>query len=192
MSPVSRARLRRAAARFALALAWLLALAASAPARSETDRALEQRVKAAFLYRFTEFVNWPDTAYARADAQFVIVVAGPEAVAENLRAITSGRAVEGHAIDVRRIAAGEASPPAQLVYVASADLARMRETLRTVQRHALVVTEAENALDYGSVINFVIAGGRVRFDISLESAEKRGIRLSSRLLAVARSVRGNP
>jgi hypothetical protein len=188
---LSVSRIASAASRWLLAVASLCAFALPAAAQSEAERALEQRVKAAFLYRYTEFVTWPDAAFARPDAPFVMVVAGPEAVADNLRTITAGRNVGGRPVEVRRVAPGETIPISQVVYIAGTDPGRTRDLIRGAPRHALVVTEAEGALDYGSVINFVLVQERVRFDISLESAEKRGLRLSSRLLAVARSVRGS-
>jgi len=61
--------------------------------------------------------------------------------------------------------------------------------LRAAPQNALVVTEWEHALKQGSVINFVIVDGQVRFEISLETAQRRNIRMSSRLLSVAHSVR---
>jgi hypothetical protein len=189
---VNTLRTRACRALALLALAWLAAFVSPAAAQTENDRALEHRVKAAFLYRFTEFVTWPDAAYPRPDSPFVMVVAGPEAIAENLRSTTAGRSVGGRPIEVRRVGASEAIPLAQLVFIGGSDIARVRELIRAAPRHALVVTEADGALDAGSVINFVVVEERVRFDISLESAEKRALRLSSRLLAVARSVRGSP
>ena len=174
-------------------LALACAAAAIAPAAAqEPDRALEQRVKAAFLYRFTEFVTWPEAAQPRADAPFVMAVAGSDSVADNLRVATTGRNVGGRPIEVRRIGPSEAIPPAQVVFIGGSEAARVRELVRAAPRAALVVTEAEGALEQGSVINFVLVQDRVRFDISLDSAEKRGLRLSSRLLAVARTVRGIP
>jgi hypothetical protein len=175
------------------ALVALLALSRVMPAaaQSEVDRALEQRVKAAFLFRFTEFVTWPDSAYARADAPFVMAVVGGDALADNLRAITAGRSVAGRTIEVRRVAAADAIPLAQVVYIAGSEGTRTRDIMQKAPRHALVVTEADGALDYGAVINFVVVQERVRFDASIDSAEKRGLRLSSRLLAVARAVRGS-
>ena len=183
-------RLARVLARVAL-FAWLCAFGLSAAAQADADRALEQRVKAAFLFRFTEFVIWPETAYARPDSRFVMVIAGPDGIVENLRSITAGRSVGGRPIEVRRIGALDPIPPAQLVYLASGDAGRVREQVRGAPRHALVVTDAEGALDLGSVINFILVEERVRFDIALDAAEKRGLRLSSRLLSVARSVRGS-
>jgi hypothetical protein len=182
------------------ALRSLIGLVSSAivlpcAAESEVDRALEQRVKAAFLFRFTEFVTWPDTAFPRPDAPFVMAVAGPggsaDAVAENLRAITAGHEVHGRAIEVKRVGASDPMPTAQVLYIAGTDANRVREIVRAAPRHALVVTEADGALENGSVINFVLAQDRVRFDASLDSAEKRGVKLSSRLLGVARAVRGS-
>jgi hypothetical protein len=180
----------------AVVLAFVFALSVfgipEARAQAETDRALEQRVKAAFLYRFADFVIWPDTAFAKPDSPFVIAVAGAEGVAEHLRTITAGRSVAGRPIEIRRVGPSDPVPAAQILFISGSDRARMRELLRAAPRHSLVVSEVEGGLEQGSVINFVIAEDRVRFEISLESAEKRGLRLSSRLLAVARNVRGSP
>jgi hypothetical protein len=150
-------------------------------------------VKAAFLYRFTEFATWPESAFTRAEAPFVIAVMGREGIAEELRNITAGRSVAGRAIEVRRVAEGEAPPAAHMLFIGDTERGRLRELIRAAPRSALVVTESEGALGLGSVINFVIGEGRVRFEIALDAAEKRGLRLSSRLLAVAQAVRsGNP
>jgi YfiR/HmsC-like len=192
-------RLARTA--FALILALVPAAAGRAAvlapaagiAASEGERALERRVKAAFLYRFTEFVTWPEAAFARAESPFTIVVVGRDAFADELRQTTAGRTVQGRAVEVRRIGEGEAMPAAQMVFIPESEKPRLREWIRQAPRQALVVTEAEDALGHGSVINFILVEGRVRFEISLESAEKRGLRMSSRLLAIAQGVRtGTP
>lgn len=155
---------------------------------TEAERALERRVKAAFLFRFTEYVTWPDSAFARPESPFVIAVAGREAMVEELRQITAGRSVAGRSVEVRRALDNDAAG-AHLVFVSDAERARLRDWMRTAPRHALVVTESDGALVAGSVINFLIVEGRVRFEISLDSAERRGLRMSSRLLTVAQSVR---
>ena len=187
------------------ALALMLALAPAAAGRaavlapaagiasSEGERVLERRVKAAFLYRFTEFVTWPEAAFARAESPFTIVVVGRDALAHELRQITAGRTVQGRTVEVRRAGDGEAMPAAQMVFIPDSEKPRLREWMRNAPRQALLVTESEDALAHGSVINFILIEGRVRFEISLESAEKRGLRMSSRLLAIAQGVRtGTP
>jgi hypothetical protein len=170
-----------------------LALLAAVPAFGAAPGELERRVKAAFLFRFTEFVSWPDAAFARPDAPFTILVVGRDPVADELRQNTSGRMVQGRPVEVRRLAAGDPMPAAQMVFIADSEKERLRDWARAVPRHALVVSESEGALAAGSVINFIIVDERVRFEISLESAEKRGLRMSSRLLAVAQGVKtGSP
>lgn len=185
----------RSARALGLWLGALLLLACSLAASAETDaeRALERRVKSAFLYRFTEFVSWPDTAFARADSPFVIAVIGRDGMADELRNIAAARTVAGRPVEVRRAAEADASPPAHILFIADGEKSRFREHVRNAPRNALIVTEWDGALAQGSIINFLIVEGRVRFEIALDAAEKRGLRLSSRLLTVAQSVRtGNP
>jgi hypothetical protein len=177
------------AARFVLLLAGVLLLALPhALVAQETER----RVKAAFLYRFTEFVSWPDAAFARADSAFLIVIIGRDAITDELRTITAGRSVGGRPVEVRRAADAEGAAGAQIIFVADTERARLRELARLAPKHALLVTESEGALAQGSVINFIVVDNRVRFEIALDAAEKRALRLSSRLLAVAQAVRNAP
>lgn len=189
---------RRWGARIAplLMLSLFLALPTGTPAAhapsanvsGDANGTLEQRVKAAFLFRFTEFVTWPDEAFPRANSPFVIAVAGSEAFVDALRQVTAGRNVLGHAVQVRRVS-DLAVAPAQILFISDAEKRPLREWVRTAPRYALIVTESHDALDHGSVINFALVDGRVRFEISLENAEKRRLRLSSRLLALALQVR---
>lgn len=180
----------------ALALAaYMVVLFAAVPALAQTDvdRTLEQRVKAAFLHRFTEFTTWPDYAFARPDAPFVIAVAGREGIADELRNITAARRVAGRPIEVKRVSDVDGLGTVHMLFIAESEKARLRDWLRAAPRPTLVVTESDAALPLGTVINFIIVDGRVRFEISLDAAEKRGLRLSSRLLAVAQNVRsGQP
>jgi len=173
---------------------WVMAAPSPAAAASAgSERALERRVKAAFLFRFTEFVNWPESAFARPDSSFTIAVAGRGGFADELRQVTGGRSVVGRPVEVRRVSEGENMPAAHILLVPDAEKQRLREWVRIAPRNALIVTESAGALTHGSVINFVIVEGRVRFEISLQAAEKRGLRMSSRLLALALIVRaGNP
>ena len=172
----------------------LLVVGALAPthasaAQAEAERVLERRVKAAFLFRFTEFVMWPASAFAKPDSPFTIAVVGRDGMLEELRQITAGRVVHGRAVEVRSVPEGDPMPPAQIVFVAESEKTRVRDWIRLAPKSALIVTESEGALAQGSIINFIIAESRVRFEIALETAEKRGLRMSSRLLAVAQTVR---
>jgi hypothetical protein len=190
MSPSRRSAL--ATAMYALAAVLFAIMSCTVPraqAQTDADRTLEHRVKAAFLFRFTDFVTWPEGALARPDAPLVIVVVGRDAVADELRAIVAGRTVESHPIEVRRGSDADSLRGAHMIFFADMDRTRLRELIRNAPRSAVIVTETEGALTQGSIINFVVVDGRVRFEISVEAAEKRSLRLSSRLLAVAHAVR---
>jgi hypothetical protein len=169
-------------------LGW--ALTAPASVLSERDPAAH-RIKAAFLYRFTQFTTWPDHSFGRTDAPFVIAVAGDDALAKELRTVTASRTAASRAIEVKALAALEPLDAAQILYVGDSD-ERLREWIEAAPRSALVVTESQGALELGAVINFVRVDGRLRFEVSLDAADRRELRLSSRLLAVAYSVRGTP
>lgn len=147
-------------------------------------------MKAAFVFRFTEFVTWPDAAYPRPDAPFVIAVAGRGPYVEDLRQTVTGRSVGGRPVVVRRATEIESPAAAHILLIPHSERQRLREWVRSASRHALIVTETDGALDYGSVINFVLVEGRVRFEVSLAAAEKHGLQMSSRLLALALNVRG--
>lgn len=151
---------------------------------------LERSVKAAFLYRFTEFVTWPETLST--SAPFVIAVVGSDGMVEELRQIVTGRLIHGRPVELRRLSAGDSLDGAQLIFIGEAERRHLSQIIGAAPRDALVVTESEGALAQGSVINFVIAGGRVRFEIALNSAARQGVRLSSRLLSVALAVHTEP
>jgi hypothetical protein len=171
----------------------LLAVRAWAAGDSDVDGALEQRVKAAYLYRFTEFVIWPPEAFANEDTPLVIAIAGSSAFARELGDIVAGRSGAGRRIEVRSIPDPAASlGSAHILFIPASERVRLAQFIRVAGARTLIVTETEGALALGSVINFVIVDGRVRFEVSLKAAETRGLRLSARMLAVAHSVLGGP
>jgi hypothetical protein len=156
--------------------------------------ALENRVKAAYLYRFAEYVEWPDGAFARRDTPVTIGVLGSESLADELTQAVVGRMVNDRPVTVKRLKASEPLAGVHVLFIGKAERARLNQLAQGAQPHSiLTVTESEGALAQGSVINFIVADRRVRFEISLDSAEKSKLKLSSRLLAVAQQVRpGTP
>jgi len=168
-----------------LSMAFLLACGQQAQAQV----ASEATVKAAFLYKFAGYVEWPATAFAMPDSPIVIAVSGAEEVAAELERLVPGRSVNGRPVLVRRLR--EAEPAAaHIVFVGRGD-SRARATIRGAQQHgALAITEG--GLDLGGAINFVPVDDRIGFEVSLESAEKSGVRISARLLPIARRVVPRP
>jgi len=153
-------------------------------------REVEQQVKAAYLYRIAGYVEWPPAAFASAQTPVTFAVLGDEGVASELSQNVSGRTLGERGMTVRRLKPGESLVGIHVLFIGRAEQARTRQLALVAQPQAvLTVSESEGALDQGSVINFITADRRVRFEVSLEAAEKSRLKLSSRLLAVASQVR---
>lgn len=184
----------RLAGRFrALGFMALLAAASGAPApavAAESDSpSLEHRVKAAFLYKIAGYVEWPGAAFAQPDTPITIGVVGADAIAAELSEVVAGRVLHKRPLEVRRLKPGELPDRLHILFVGRAENALLNQLVaKARERPILIVTETDGALARGSAINFVVADRRVRFEVSLPAAERGGIKLSSRLLAVAQQV----
>ncbi len=152
---------------------------------------LESEVKAAFLYKFLGYIDWPATAFPKPDSPYVIGVFSADAIAEELAGIAAGRSVNGRPVVVRKIKEGEPLSGVHMLFIGRSAGVRQAQLLDIARQNSIVsVTETENGLAQGSVINFHLADGRVRFEVSLTAAEKSDFKFSSRLLSVASSVVG--
>ena len=188
------ARLRRRAMLTCAVCLTLIAASASWSAGAADDsETLELRVKAAFLYKFVGYVEWPPKSFERPETPVTIGVIGAESLAAELTQAVTGRTVNDRPVAVKRLKPGESLAGVHVLFVGRSENARLDQLAQSAQpRSILTVSESDGALARGSVINFVLTGGRVRFEIALDSAEKSGLKLSSRLLAVAQQVTGTP
>jgi hypothetical protein len=169
------------------AAAWLLALSCAAGAQQP----LEHEVKAAFLFKFPSFVEWPRAALGEAPAPLVIGVAGADDAAAALEQMSAGRGAQGRPLQVKRLQEGESIAGVHMLFLGRGMAPRLRDISRsTAGQPMLVVCEWDGALEQGAAINFLRTDGRVRFEVALDAVERRGLRISSRMLAVAANVRG--
>ena len=171
----------------ALVLAWMLLAPAHAQATLTAPR--ESAVKAAFLMKFGTFVDWPPEAFRRPDEPLVIGILGDDAVYADLEQLAQGRSVKGHPLVARRLR----EPPGQgervhILFLATQNETRLRDLVARTPGPVLVITQTPGGLALGAALNFVLEDGRVRFEASPRAADGRGVKLSSRLLAVARTV----
>lgn len=179
----------RGLAGLCLCVALMLAASARVLAADASDGASEVDVQAAFLFKFGSYVEWPATSFASPHAPFRIAVVGHADLAEALRTVTAGRSVLGRPVRVDALPPGALPEGFHVVFIGTTD--GLADSIAALQRQpALVVTKADTGLDSGSMINFVVSGGKLRFDVSLAAVEAAGLKLSSRLLAVARRVAG--
>lgn len=180
------ARLCRLRLAMLLAVAWALLAAAGAQAALTAPR--ESAVKAAFLLKFGAFVDWPPDAFGRPQDPLVIGVVGDDAVHADLEQLAQGRTVNGRPLVVRRLRDAVSSERIHILFLGTQSEGRLREQAARTPGPVLVVAQADGALALGAALNFVLERGRVRFEASPAAADRRGLKLSSRLLAVARTV----
>jgi hypothetical protein len=149
-----------------------------------------EAVKAAFLYRFASYVEWPADSPA---SPFVIGVAGDEKVAGQLEELVPRLVVNHQPVQLRRVTRAADLDGVHILYVGPDALARTR-TLRAkaLERPILIVTDDDHGLDAGAVINFVEANRNVRFEISLIAADRARLKIDSALLSVAARVERRP
>ncbi|HWF10206.1 MAG TPA: YfiR family protein [Bryobacteraceae bacterium] len=161
-------------------LACLLCL----PRVHAAEPPIEYQVKAAFLLNFTRFVDWPPTE--NGDATVSICVLGDDPFGETLDQVVAGESRQGHKLAVRRIRR-PVPPSCQVLYVSRTER-DLPALFASLPSGVLTVGEGESFLRDGGMIAFVIENRRVRFDVNQATAMKAGLRISSRLLNVARSV----
>ena len=175
-----------------LACATAVPFARPAWAQGAAEEAVaERRVKAAYLFRFANYVEWPESVLPRPDSPLVIAVWGHDELAEDLGVLVAARTVGERRVEVHRFKEGAALSGIHILFAGRTRTARLAEVLGGPEpRPMLVVTESPGALRQGSVINFLLEDGQIRFEVSPEAAERRGLKLSSRLIAVSQNMAG--
>jgi hypothetical protein len=150
----------------------------------------EDAVKAAYLYRFAGYVNWPEEAPA--NAVFSIDVLGSPGVAKELRRLLVGHSINGHPTQVREISSARDLGQANMLYASQGHAEVLRDlTPAPGSRAMLLVTDEVGGLKFGSALNFLTIDRNVRFEVSLTTAERWGLKISSDLLGVAIRVQGS-
>jgi uncharacterized protein DUF4154 len=168
-------------------LLWMCTAIATDSTMEAAEQSLEYQVKAAFLLNFTKFIDWPAGAFTDADSPLAICVVGKDPFRHTLDDILQGEVVSRRKLIVRRIGEAPAARTCQVVFLSAAEK-DVRIAFSTLGPGVLTVGEGEGFLREGGMITFVVENRRVRFDINQTAAENASLKISSRLLSVARSV----
>lgn len=157
--------------------------------RAEAPR--EYQLKAAFIYNFVQFVDWPSGAFPDRTAPFVLATVGDDPFQGALDRAVSGKAVGGHALVVRHFARGPDVKGCQLLFVPEGQEEQFAAALQKLaSAPVLTVGETEGFARQGGMIRFYEEDNRLRFEINPAAAQKVGLRISSRLLKLARIRQG--
>jgi hypothetical protein len=164
---------------------WCIALAAlccGAVARAEVSR--EYQVKAAFLFNFAQFVQWPDAAMT-ADEPLIIATVGTDPFEGMLDKAVAGKTIGKHRIEVHHAGSAQDIGKCHLLFVPAGQNAG--EIISAVGNKAvLMVGESDNFTDAGGDIRFFLEDGKIRFEIDPDSTSRGGLKVSSKLLNLAR------
>ena len=186
-------RMRGRFARIAICLlASALACGDAFAQPAQPDVPLEYAVKATYLYKLAPFINWPPDAFASPDAPFPICIVGDDPFDDFLVRAVSGRSIGTHPFVVRRLEALTGDSDCRIAYIGRLRSQSLQQALMAVQgRPVLTVTDSDTAADNGSIMQFVIEGGHVRFDIDNSAAARNHLSISSKLLNLAAVVKDN-
>lgn len=169
-----------------LALLLTLFMAGSVPAiYAENETITEYHIKAAFLYNFAKFVEWPASAFSDETAPFNLCVVGTEPFI-SVRETLVGKTIKGRRVDVRRVGNAAAAGQCQMLFVSAEPEIPVTEVLPIdLRARALTIGESSDFIDRGGVINLKTVDNKVRFEIDRGAGERFGFKFSSQLLKLA-------
>ena len=160
------------------------------PGGAAAQEANEYEVKAAFLYNFAKFVEWPNNVSPDPNAPMVIGILGKDPFGGELDRAIEGRSVNGHRLAIKRFSTLEAYQYCHILFVSSSERNNLARILAHIGNSSvLTVSETERFAQIGGIINFTTIENRIRFEINRAAAERVGLKISSRLLSLGRVVR---
>jgi hypothetical protein len=160
----------------------------SAPVRASATPPTEYEIKAAFLYNFAKFVQWPEECFTDSGSPIVIGVLGADPFGGVLDATVEGRTAAGRRLAVRRLRnIGESQ--CHILFISASERVRAPHILSALRdTPCLTVSESLDPRARGVMINFVLVENRVRFEINLRAAEQARLILNSQLLRLSRNI----
>jgi len=148
----------------------------------------EYHIKAAFVFNFAKFIEWPTEAFKTPDDPLVICVVGQDQMANALRETVNGNAIDGRPVIIRQIAIGQGPCDCHILFVGASAMKRFRSHPKE-STGVLTVGETPGFAVDGGAITLKLEDGRVRFEINVAAAERQQLRISSKLLSLAQVVK---
>ena len=158
--------------------------------RGGTQTIDEYQVKAAFLYNFAKFVEWPPEAFKTPQDPILICVLGHNPFGNALEEAIHGKSIAGRTFAYRQVSDAESASACQILFVGSAENKHFRSLLENLKPMGiLTVGEAQGFAADGGVINFKLDDGRIHFEINVDAAEHEKLHISAKLLSLAQIVK---
>lgn len=170
-------------------LSAVIALHSGQPLCAAENPALEYQVKAAFLYNFAKFVEWPAEKFPAIDSPVIIGVVGADPFGSVVDRTVQGKTINGRPLIVQRFGPGEDYRRCHILFIGRSLKDSAATILTEVKSESiLTVSEIENFARRGGMIGLVVVDESVKFEVNLPAAERANLKVSSKLLSVARAV----
>ncbi len=160
---------------------------------AQTPKPTEYEVKAAYLYNFGRFVEWPSRAGAPQAHSFDICLVGQDRFGAALKNILADETIAGKSVAVKRLQTAQDATTCEILFISASEENQLKHILTVLNGSSvLTVSDMPEFSRRGGMVQFIVDGSRVRFEINLASAEHAGLTLSSELLKLAVNVRKSP
>jgi hypothetical protein len=177
-------RMRRAV--ISAATGGLLLVLATAPVRAQS----EDTLKSQFILNFARFTTWPSTAFASPSSPLVVGFVGTPELAEVFEKLSTGKNINGRELKTKRFdSAGALDDSCHVVVAAPGALGRA-VAAKIKGKHVLLVGQDSGFLEAGGIINLIVDGGKISFEINLAPARAASLELDPKLKTLAKSVKG--
>jgi hypothetical protein len=151
----------------------------------------EYQVKAAYLFNFLKFIEWPEASFADPLAPMVVGVVGEDPFGSSLPEVVIGKTVQGRDLVLRKYRVGEDLRGAHLLFISASERKQLPQILSSLRGSSvLTVADTEGFLDAGGMIQFVSANEQIHFAINVDALKGSRLKVSSKLLNLAKTVTG--
>jgi hypothetical protein len=160
------------------------------PGRATAQELNEYEVKAAFLYNFAKFVEWPSKFSADPNAPMIIGILGRDPFGGEIDRAIERKSVNGHPLTIKRFSTLDGYQSCHILFVSSSERNNVPRILAAVANSSvLTVSETNRFAQVGGIINFITIENRIRFEINQAAAARAGLKISSKLLSLGRVVK---
>ena len=163
---------------------WLLLVGGAG--RAQESQPTEYQIKAAFLFNFAKFVRWPPAAFAGVTSPIVVGVLGENPFHDDLARTIRNKTIDEHPLVIKEFRSPTEATNCHILFISTSEKNRLPEILKGLKgTSVLTVGEMDHFTESGGMINFVLRGKKIRFQINNDEATKAGLKISSKLMSLA-------
>jgi len=160
------------------------------PFAASGDSPGEYQIKAAFVYNFAKFVEWPSNAFSDSGSPIVIGVVGDDPFGSSLDQVIKGKTANGRRLVIKRFPKIRDIQSCHILFISSSESSRLKKTLEAVKGSSVLTTsDIERFAQRGGIVGLTLDGSKIGIDINVDAAKRANLKVSSKLLKLARIVK---